>query len=182
VLSSELVRKCDGIFSKLACFTQLTFRTSIMYTNILVPVDGSPTSDCAVAEAAKLAAICSAHVRLLHVLDMAAYSSGFEQAEVYISQIRPLALTAAEDLLARGRTTLEAAKVAVDTELRESIGGRVATIIVERATAWGADVIVMGTHGRRGLERLMMGSDAELVARTSPMPVLLVKSTEHSSV
>ncbi|SFH60955.1 Nucleotide-binding universal stress protein, UspA family [Collimonas sp. OK307] len=148
-----------------------------MYTNILVPVDGSANSDCAVAEAAKLAAICSAHV-----VDMAAYSSGFEQAEVYISQIRPLALTAAEELLARGRATLEAAKVAGDTELRENIGGRVATVIVERATAWGADVIVMGTHGRRGLERLMMGSDAELVARTSPIPVLLVKSAQHSSV
>jgi nucleotide-binding universal stress UspA family protein len=52
----------------------------------------------------------------------------------------------------------------------------VAAIIVERAAAWGADVIVMGTHGRRGLGRLMMGSDAEMVARTSPVPVLLVKS------
>lgn len=147
-----------------------------MYTHILVPVDGSPTSDCAVAEAAKLAAICSARVRLLHVLDMAVYTSGFEQAEVYISQIRPLALEGARDLLARGKAALEIAKVPVDTELRESTGGRVATIIVERALAWGADVIVMGTHGRRGIERLMMGSDAELVARTSPVPVLLVKS------
>jgi nucleotide-binding universal stress UspA family protein len=163
-------------FSSLLALIYLTSRTSIMYTTILVPVDGSPTSDCAIAEAAKLAVICSARVRLLHVLDMAAYSNGFEQAEVYVSQIRPLALAAAEDWLARGRAILEAAKVPVDTELRESVGGRVATIIVERAAAWGADVIVMGTHGRRGLERLMMGSDAELVVRTSPVPVLLVKS------
>jgi nucleotide-binding universal stress UspA family protein len=158
------------------CFFHLISRTPIMYSNILVPVDGSPTSDCAVAEAAKLAAICSARVRLLHVLDMPIYTSGYEQAEIYISQIRPLALEAARDLLARGQATMENAKVPVDTELRESIGGRVATIIVERAVAWNADVIVMGTHGRRGIERLMMGSDAELVVRTSPLPVLLVKA------
>ncbi|AMP10044.1 universal stress family protein [Collimonas arenae] len=147
-----------------------------MYTKILVPIDGSPTSDCAVAEAAKLAAICSARVRLLHVIDMAIYTSGFEQAEVYINQIRPLELQASKELLARGQAVLEAANIPVDTELRESVGGRVATIIVERAAAWGADVIVMGTHGRRGMGRLLMGSDAELVVRTSPVPVLLVKS------
>ena len=146
-----------------------------MYNTILVPVDGSLTSDSAVAEAAKLALMCSAHVHLLHVLDMTAYTNGFEQAEIYYTDIRPFAIKAAEDVLARGRSILEASNVVVDTELRENLGGRVANVIVERAASLGVDVIVMGTHGRRGFERMMMGSDAELVARTSPVPVLLVK-------
>jgi nucleotide-binding universal stress UspA family protein len=51
----------------------------------------------------------------------------------------------------------------------------VADEIVKQAKEWLADLIVMGTHGRRGLERLAMGSDAELVLRLSPVPVLLVR-------
>ena len=59
--------------------------------------------------------------------------------------------------------------------LVESIGGRAADSIIEQAKQWPADVIVMGTHGRRGLRRLAMGSDAELVVRSSPTPVVLVR-------
>ena len=51
-----------------------------------------------------------------------------------------------------------------------------ADLIVEQANAWPADMIVMGTPGRRGLTRLLMGSDAEMVLRNSPVPVLMVKS------
>ena len=47
--------------------------------------------------------------------------------------------------------------------------------MVEHAQAWGADLIVLGTHGRRGLARVFMGSDAEQIARTAPVPVLLVR-------
>ncbi|SDY56085.1 Nucleotide-binding universal stress protein, UspA family [Collimonas sp. OK242] len=151
-----------------------------MYTKILVPVDGSPTSDRAVAEAAKLAVTCSARVQLLHVLDMTAYANGFEQAAIYFDQIRPHALRAAEELLAKAQAKMAFSGVPIDTELREITGGRVANIIVERALAAGADLIVMGTHGRRGIERMLMGSDAELVARTSPVPVLLVRHPPHA--
>lgn len=150
-----------------------------MYTKILVPVDGSPTSDRAVTEATKLAVTCSARVHLLHVLDMTAYTNGFEQAEIYFDQIRPKALKAAEDLLAREQAKMAFSGVPVDTEFQEIIGGRVANVIVERAMSVGADMIVMGTHGRRGINRVLMGSDAELVARTSPVPVLLVKLPAH---
>ena len=58
----------------------------------------------------------------------------------------------------------------------ESFGGRAAEFIVAQAKKWGADLIVLGTHGRRGVKRLVMGSDAEQVVRTSPVPVLLVRA------
>jgi nucleotide-binding universal stress UspA family protein len=63
----------------------------------------------------------------------------------------------------------------------ETAGERVAELIVEQARQWPADVIVMGTHGRRGFNHLLMGSDAEAVIRLSPVPVLLVKQDQAPS-
>jgi nucleotide-binding universal stress UspA family protein len=60
--------------------------------------------------------------------------------------------------------------------LRETLGHRVADLIIKQAKRWRADVIVLGTHGRRGVSRLVMGSDAELVVRETSVPVLLVRS------
>jgi len=58
----------------------------------------------------------------------------------------------------------------------ETVGGRVAEVIVREAKKWKADLIVMGTHGRRGFNRMVLGSDAESVLRDSPIPVLMVRS------
>ena len=58
----------------------------------------------------------------------------------------------------------------------ETVGDRVAEVIVREAKKWKADLIVMGTHGRRGFNRLVLGSDAEGVLRHSPVPVLMVRS------
>ena len=65
--------------------------------------------------------------------------------------------------------------LSVDSVMFEIVGGHAADIIVAQAKKWRADIIVIGTHGRRGLRRLVMGSDAEEVVRTSPVPVLLVR-------
>lgn len=63
-----------------------------------------------------------------------------------------------------------------ETVLLETLGHRVAELIIKQAKKWRADVIVLGTHGRRGLARVLMGSDAEIVVRESPVPVLLVRA------
>lgn len=90
----------------------------------------------------------------------------------------------AEAMREKGKKVLREAqafarKKDVDAEITliETIAKRAAPVIVEQAMAWPADLIVMGTHGRRGINRLLMGSDAELVLRTSPVPVMLVR--EH---
>ena len=72
--------------------------------------------------------------------------------------------------------------VPVDTVLIENLDARVAQLVVEHAQAWGADLIVLGTHGRRGLARVLMGSDAEQIARTAPVPVLLVRLPAGANV
>jgi nucleotide-binding universal stress UspA family protein len=148
-----------------------------MYNIILVPIDGSVTAESAVREACALAVLCKARVRLLHVLDMTTLSNGFEDPNVYITTTRPLALKEAEDMLARTAAMLEKSGIAVDVEIREAMGARVADVIIERAVTNQADLIVIGTHGRRGVHRFLMGSDAEQVSRLSPVPVLLVKKT-----
>jgi nucleotide-binding universal stress UspA family protein len=80
-----------------------------------------------------------------------------------------------QEMLARARAECEAAGLTAETDLREA-DGRVADTIAERIAARACDLVVMGTHGRRGASRWVMGSDAEIVARHSPVPVLLVRS------
>jgi nucleotide-binding universal stress UspA family protein len=63
----------------------------------------------------------------------------------------------------------------------EYVGGRAADLILEDAKKWSADLIVMGTHGRRGVRRLVLGSDAEQILRLSPVPVLMVRATPEAS-
>ena len=145
------------------------------YQHLLVAVDGSPTSDHAVAHAAELAHSSGGRVRLLNVMDPIAHISGFEQPEVYRQEVLPRLRRAGEALLNQARERVAQRGVPVDTVLIENLDARVAQLVVEHALAWGADLIVLGTHGRRGLARVLMGSDAEQVARTSPVPVLLVR-------
>jgi len=68
--------------------------------------------------------------------------------------------------------------VAVEGIVRDSFPRRVAEVVVDEALAQHCDLIVMGTHGRRGLDRFALGSDAERVARTAPVPLLLIRQPE----
>ena len=145
------------------------------YQHILVAVDGSPTSNHAVTEAAGLAKASGGRIRLLNVMDPVAHISGFERPEVYSQEVLPRLRSAGEGLLQQARQRVEQQGVPVDTMLIENMDARIAQLVVEHAQAWGADLIVLGTHGRRGLARVLMGSDAEQIARTAPVPVLLVR-------
>ena len=80
-----------------------------------------------------------------------------------------------EKLLKDTAEALRARGLSVATILIEGGTERVSRFIVEQARLREADLIVLGTHGRRGFSRLMMGSDAEQVVRTSPVPVMLVR-------
>lgn len=151
-----------------------------MYTQILVPVDGSPTCEHALDEAVGLAQLAGARVRLLHIVDPLEHTNGFERPEVYQRDVLPGALRAGQALLRRAQEQLARRGVPAETALVQSLGPRVAQLVVEQAQQWGADLIVLGTQGRRGLPRLMMGSEAEQVARTSPVPVLLVRAPAPS--
>ena len=147
-----------------------------MYTKILVPVDGSPTSDLGLAEALKLAKLTDAKLRLLHAVDMLSASLSPETSMATSPTVFEMLRRGGEEILARATTAAERAGVPSEIVLRDTLTGRVCDLVVEEAKQWGAELIVIGSHGRRGAGRLPMGSDAEQIARLSPVPVLLVRA------
>ncbi len=147
-----------------------------MYQQILVPIDGSATAARGLAEAIALARLTGGRLRLLHVVDELSFALGAEGFAGYTGDIFGLLREGGEKILADARAQVEAAGVGVDTVLRDNTSGRVSDLVVAEAQAWPADLIVIGTHGRRGAGRLFMGSDAEQVLRQAPVPVLLTRA------
>jgi nucleotide-binding universal stress UspA family protein len=155
-----------------------------MFRRILVPIDGSPTSNRSLEEAIALARDQSARLCLLHVVDELVVTQGFEGVayipESYMDDFMDALREDGKKLLARAEARARRRRVKVETALLETVGHRVAELILKHAKKWRADVIVLGTHGRRGLSRLLMGSDAEMVVREAPVPVLLVRSPQRA--
>jgi nucleotide-binding universal stress UspA family protein len=149
-----------------------------MYRNILVAVDGSPTSDRGLQHAATLAAEQGARLTVLYVLDLYAAVSEMQMsyASLYDQHVEVMRRYG-QQVLDKGATMAAAAGMQAQCVLREVGVARVADVIAEEA-AKGFDLLVLGTHGRRGFRRLMLGSDAELVLRAATVPVLLVRSEE----
>ncbi len=145
-----------------------------MYKRILIPVDGSSTSDRALQEAIKLIDEQPVQMRLLHVID----DLQFLNAEGYVdyAELRELTKKIGERALSRAEEVAKQADITVDTLLREANGERIARVIDEEAKNWSADLIVIGTHGRSGFNHLLFGSVAEGVVRGASVPVLLVRS------
>ncbi len=146
-----------------------------MYEKILVPFDCSPTSEQALKEAAGLALKLGAQVRLLHIIDPLTHTMGFVRPEVYRSESLPAASKSAETILRKACDQLTAQGIQAEFRLLENMDAQVAPLVIEDARQWDARLIVLGTQGRRGLARMFLGSDAEQIARTSPVPVLLVR-------
>jgi nucleotide-binding universal stress UspA family protein len=145
-----------------------------MYKRILVPIDGSDTAARGLAEAIALARELKATIRLLNLTSdfalMVEMSSAidFEKYRAGLNQF-------GQHLLEKASRLATEQGVTVETSLHDLRGGRVADAIVEEARQTRCGLIVIGTHGRRGVSRAMLGSDAENVVRSSPVPVLLVR-------
>lgn len=150
-----------------------------MYRRILVPVDGSVASLKGLDEAVMIAKAMNAKLKLVHVVNELIIDSGYVPTFDYGTVIDSLRESGKKVLTATESVARERGAV-VEAELIERIGGHAADSIVDVAKAWAADLIVMGTHGRRGLRRLALGSDAELVLRRSPVPVLMVRSAAEA--
>ena len=150
----------------------------MVYKRIMVPVDGSATSTAGLNQALRLARDQKAKLKLIHIVDelMIFGSSG---AGINIEPVLESMKRAGRRVLKRAAKLAASRGVRPESELWENAKGRVAEVLVARAKRWRADLIVMGTHGRRGVNRLLLGSDAELVVRNSPVPVLLVRSARR---
>lgn len=148
-----------------------------MYQRILVPVDGSETAIKAMITALQMARDSGGQVHLVHMVEgmtpLAADPYGAYSGEV-IEIMRQSGAKILEDAL----VVAKAAGVPADTELFDNFGERLAEVVADSATRFKADLIVVGTHGRRGLGRMMLGSGAEQIIRLAPVPVLVIRHDE----
>jgi nucleotide-binding universal stress UspA family protein len=145
-----------------------------MYSRILVPVDGSEPSNLGLTEAIKLAKALKSQLRLLHIIDsvsMLSVTTGMSGYSVVMEQLRH----AGQTLLTELETQVSREGVNVHATLIESGTTATGECVVREAHDWQADLIICGTHGRSGLERLLMGSNAEYILRHTTVPVLLVR-------
>ena len=144
-----------------------------MYQRILVPVDGSDAANGGLAEAIRLALPSHSTLRLLHVLCVYPFAVEMANPADLEGYRRSLGERAAH-LLEAAAGQVRRAGLAVETQVRELTRGRPAAAIVAEAASGRCDLIVIGTHGRSGLERAALGTNAEDVVRCSPVPVLSV--------
>lgn len=141
-----------------------------MYSEILLPTDGGPASKSATDHAVDLAAASDARLHALYVLDTTAYPAMEAGAETVQSALREEGQAALEGVT----DAAEAAGVPVVSEFVTDTPHRG---IIEYAEDNDVDLIVMGTHGRTGLDRFLLGSVTERVVRTAETPVLTVRGT-----
>jgi len=149
-----------------------------MYRRILVPVDGSHTSTRGLEEAIRLAKDQRARLRFVHVIEeyVVVQSASLDGTGFYANDLIDVLRAEGKKIIAKAIALARKAGVKADASTFESFTNRSSDCIIREAKKWRADLIVMGTHGRRGVNRLVLGSDAEIVVRTSPVPVVLVRS------
>jgi nucleotide-binding universal stress UspA family protein len=144
------------------------------YRRILAAVDGSEAGAAGLREALRLAKSEAAELFIVHVVNEApGYTPLAGPPPINLTQIT---VDAGRRLLERAKDDAEKAGVRAETVLVEHADHGAAGGILSQAGKLGADLLVLGTHGRRGLTRALLGSDAEQVVRQAGAPVLLVRA------
>ena len=146
-----------------------------MYKRILVAIDGSETSKVALREAVKLAKDHDSQIRLLHVVDLTMAYSAVEAP--YIFEYRKAMEEEGKKVLADSAALPRSAGIQCESKCVVTFAEHVYDVIEEEATQWPADLVVIGTHGRRGIRRFLLGSVAEGLTRISSKPILLIHGT-----
>lgn len=146
-----------------------------MYKRILVAVDGSEISHLALHEAVELSKALKAQLRILTVVEAAMISGKADYVD--FNEVRKTAIGYGEEEQKKAKKLAQEGGVEAETKLIEikRTGDRVRDMISREADEWPADLIVVGTHGRRGFNVLLMGSVAEGVMRIATKPILLVR-------
>lgn len=149
-------------------------RTAWNVQNVLAPVDFSDGADTAVRHAKELALTYGAKITLLHAVEEVVYPSayGMEMADVPGPEII--------ERVERSLATMAREEIGYEHVLVEALVGYAPSVILDYQEEHDVDLIVISTHGRSGLERLLLGSVTERVARRASVPVFVVKSLGKS--
>ena len=148
-----------------------------MFKKILVPIDGSKASRLGLWEGIKLAKDQGATLYLFHVLEEEIMFQERSARGLIANAYLKVVHDGGKKLIANAQAMAKKVHVPTKAFTDESLAGGTADLIVKQAKKLKADLIVIGTHGRRGIRRLVMGSDAEAVVRNSPIPVMLVRAS-----
>lgn len=146
-----------------------------MYQKILVPVDGSTTSNTALQEAIKLAQLHHARLELVHVFEDILY--WVDDSYINYAELQETIRASSQRIIDEALALVQQAGLTAETKLFEAKNERTANIIIAEAERWQAELIVIGTHGRSGFSRLVLGSVAEGITRAAPIPVLLIRGS-----
>ena len=150
-----------------------------MYQRILVPIDGSDTSKLGLEESIRLAKSTGGRLRLIHVIDDLSLALAMDAYSGHAGDWLNVLRADGTRILQEAADIALKAGVMFDTKLKEQFKGTVYELVLAEAQGWPADLIVLGTHGRRGLGRVVLGSSAESILRNSPIPVLLIRSPQR---
>ncbi|MBL8373387.1 universal stress protein [Accumulibacter sp.] len=152
-----------------------------MYKRIMVAVDDSFMTSQVLTAAVELARSTGAQLAICHAID----ETILAQREVAMMLPNSVGKTearmrmGAQGLLGRLAETARAAGIAAEIMLVESEQKHVSDMLIDAATEWQADLLIVGTHGRRGIERFFVGSVAERLVRRSQVSLLLVRGEER---
>ncbi|WP_266075751.1 universal stress protein [Haladaptatus caseinilyticus] len=145
-----------------------------MYENILIPTDGSESASKAVAEAIRLADVFDATLHTIYVVDL---------GEIGIETYEGAVLNNLEEVgeNAVAKVLEQAADAGVEVNSEVVTGGHPYRGILDYVDDHDIDLIVMGTHGRRGLNRYLLGSVTERVVRSATVPVLTIRDGNNAT-
>lgn len=146
-----------------------------MFKHILVPTDFSPSSDAAIDAAIDLARRFDAKVTLLHVWQLPVYP--YVEAMLNLSALASEVERGATEALEKQLQQVRARFPGVQSVVQMGLPWQA---IIELVKTQQVDLIVMGTHGRRGFDHLILGSVTERVVRLSPVPVLTIRGVAAS--
>jgi len=146
-----------------------------MFKKILVALDGSDTANLALKEAITIAKEGNSMVRGVFVVD--AYHVTPEVEFITTQEVIDSMRSEAKVILEKSKKKLDLAGIKSDTKILETDAseGRIAEVIAREAKNWSANLIVVGTHGRRGFSHFLLGSVAESIIRVTTKPVLLIR-------
>ena len=146
-----------------------------MYDRILVPTDGGEQATAALDHALELAAAHDATVHVLYVVDTTTSLLTVSKDEVR-NALREVGEDAAAEAFTEAKAMAEGYDVPFETEVRE---GKPDEVILDEIDATEPDAVVMGTHGREGVSRRLLGSVAERIVREAPVPVVTVHAEDE---
>lgn len=149
-----------------------------MFKKILVALDGSSTANLALKEVITLAKENGAKVRGISVVD--SYHVAPEVEFITVEKVINSLQNEEKVILAKAQKKFDSSSIKADTKLLETnvLDSRIAEVIAKETKNWPADLIIVGTHGRKGLSHFFLGSVTESIVWVATKPVLLIRRRE----